>query len=195
MVGGLLALSGHGRNLLGGMPSSGVTRRSRRSFGPTARPRGGLVPTVALKAKHPADAVEHPELAGTGPLGVRQRGLVVEVLLLVAGKLAHPCSLTPFGGDCVRSVRGLPAEAGGQGMMTRPQQPELRRSQRGRLEQESWRRKAEAEGVPPAEGQTGPVPEGNRPVRTQTWTCTNCGFDVPQGDQRCPRCGSDLPGE
>ncbi|HEV3475643.1 MAG TPA: zinc-ribbon domain-containing protein [Actinomycetota bacterium] len=79
--------------------------------------------------------------------------------------------------------------------MSRPQQNEIRRSERGKLEQESLHRKAEAEKRPADGRPTGPVPEGNRPGRRQTWTCTNCGFHVPEAEQRCPRCGADLPGE
>jgi rubrerythrin len=79
--------------------------------------------------------------------------------------------------------------------MSKPQQPELRRSRRGRLEQESWRRRQEAERKPRAGRSAAPVPEGNRPGHQETWSCTNCGFDVPQGEQTCPRCGATIPGE
>jgi hypothetical protein len=47
--------------------------------------------------------------------------------------------------------------------MSRPQSNEIRRSQRGRLEQESWRRKQEAEGRPKDKDKATPVPEENRP--------------------------------
>jgi hypothetical protein len=77
--------------------------------------------------------------------------------------------------------------------MGRPQQPEIRRSQRGNLEQESGRRRQEAEGQPAETGASGPVPEANRPGHRETTTCTNCGFDVPQGEKTCPRCGTPLP--
>jgi rubrerythrin len=79
--------------------------------------------------------------------------------------------------------------------MSRPQQPEIRRSQRGRLEQESWRRRQEAEGRPHADPPPAQVPEGNRPGRRHTWNCANCGFDVSQGEQTCPRCGATIPSE
>jgi hypothetical protein len=55
--------------------------------------------------------------------------------------------------------------------MSRPQSNEIRRSERGRLEQESWRRKQEAERRPKRKAQPGPVPEENRsghhPAREQ----------------------------
>jgi hypothetical protein len=45
----------------------------------------------------------------------------------------------------------------------KPQSPELRRSERGRVDREHWKRKQEPEGEPRDEGSGGPVPEENRP--------------------------------
>jgi hypothetical protein len=45
----------------------------------------------------------------------------------------------------------------------KPQQPELRRSERGRTDREYWKRRQEPEGEPREEGDGGPVPEVNRP--------------------------------
>jgi len=59
--------------------------------------------------------------------------------------------------------------------MSRPQQPELRRSGRGETDQE-WRREArEAKRDPMVTGRAGPVPEENRPDREQ---------DQPEGLDR-----------
>ena len=45
----------------------------------------------------------------------------------------------------------------------KPQQPELRRSERGGVDREHWKRSQEPKGRPKEEGTGGPVPEENRP--------------------------------
>ena len=47
--------------------------------------------------------------------------------------------------------------------MTKPQQPELRRSDRGQTDQREWARHEEARGRRRETGRSGPVPEENRP--------------------------------
>jgi len=49
--------------------------------------------------------------------------------------------------------------------MSRPQQPELRRSGRGETDQEGRREAREEKPGPKVAGRAGPVPEGNRPGR------------------------------
>jgi hypothetical protein len=44
----------------------------------------------------------------------------------------------------------------------KPQQPELRRSEPGRVDREHWKRRQEPE-EPRDQGEEGPVPEENRP--------------------------------
>jgi hypothetical protein len=45
----------------------------------------------------------------------------------------------------------------------KPQQSELRRSERGRVDRDHWKRHQEPEGQPRDDGSGGPVPEENRP--------------------------------
>ncbi len=47
--------------------------------------------------------------------------------------------------------------------MTKPQQPELRRSDRGQTDQQEWARREEARQRRRERGPTGPVPEENQP--------------------------------
>src|SRR5687767_6342180 len=45
----------------------------------------------------------------------------------------------------------------------KPQQPELRRSEQGQIEQANWARKESTKRTPKKKGRGGPVPEENRP--------------------------------
>ena len=47
--------------------------------------------------------------------------------------------------------------------MTKPQQPELRRSEKGATDRDSAKGFLEAEEVPAGKGNSGPVPPGNQP--------------------------------
>jgi hypothetical protein len=51
----------------------------------------------------------------------------------------------------------------GKGDTGRPQQPELARSERGRVDPHSWPDVGTPDAVPGDRGATGPVPEENRP--------------------------------
>ncbi len=47
--------------------------------------------------------------------------------------------------------------------MSRPQQPELRRSGRGQVDQREWQKKQEAREAPEDKGRRGRVPPDNQP--------------------------------